>query len=77
MRRLFEVLILWFPLVLAPAWPAQERITVLYPSPAGSWMIPVIAKEAKYFEKEGLSLEYVREISALAAPVNFPAEGSL
>jgi len=39
---------------------AQERLTVLYPSPAGSWMIPVIAKEAKYFEKEGLSLEYVR-----------------
>ena len=39
---------------------AQERITVLYPSPAGSWMIPVIAKEAKYFEREGLSLEYVR-----------------
>jgi len=39
---------------------AQEQLTVLYPSPAGSWMIPVIAKEAKYFEKEGLSVEYVR-----------------
>jgi NitT/TauT family transport system substrate-binding protein len=39
---------------------AQERITVLYPSPAGSWMIPVIAKEAKYFEREGLALDYVR-----------------
>jgi len=43
-----------------PTLSAQERITVLYPSPAGSWMIPVIAKEAKYFEREGLSLEYVR-----------------
>jgi len=39
---------------------AQERITVLYPSPAGSWMIPVIAKEAKYFEREGITVEYVR-----------------
>jgi hypothetical protein len=27
--------------------PAQERVTVLDPSPAGSWMIPVIAKEPK------------------------------
>ena len=44
----------------APSLSAQERITVLYPSPAGSWMIPVIAKEAKYFEREGLALEYVR-----------------
>ena len=50
----------WLFMALAPALPAQERITVLYPSPAGSWMIPVIAKEAKYFEREGLSLEYVR-----------------
>jgi hypothetical protein len=28
-------------------FPAQEHITVLYSSPAGSWMIPLIAKEAK------------------------------
>jgi hypothetical protein len=27
--------------------PAQERITVLYPRPTVSWMIPLIAKEAK------------------------------
>src|SRR5581483_8798392 len=47
---------LWLPAILS----AQERITVLYPSPAGSWMIPVIAKEAKYFEREGLAMEYVR-----------------
>ena len=33
--------------------PAQERITVLYPLPAGSWMSPVIAKEAKYLERAG------------------------
>ena len=47
--------------ILAPAYGwSQERLTVLYPSPAGSWMIPVIAKEAKYFEREGLALEYVR-----------------
>src|SRR3954468_12139936 len=25
---------------------AQERLTFLYPSPASSWMIPVVAKEA-------------------------------
>jgi NitT/TauT family transport system substrate-binding protein len=46
--------------VVSSSLLAQERITVLYPSPAGSWMIPVIAKEAKYFEREGLSLDYVR-----------------
>jgi ABC-type nitrate/sulfonate/bicarbonate transport system substrate-binding protein len=47
-------------LFAAGTLPAQERSTVLYPSPAESWMIPVIAKEAKYFEKEGIALEYVR-----------------
>ncbi|HEY2990539.1 MAG TPA: ABC transporter substrate-binding protein [Candidatus Binatia bacterium] len=40
--------------------PAQERITFLYPSPAGSWATPMIAKEAKYFDDEGLSVELVR-----------------
>jgi NitT/TauT family transport system substrate-binding protein len=60
MRRLFEILILCFALVIPAALRAQEQLTVLYPSPAGSWMIPVIAKEAKYFEKEGLAVEYVR-----------------
>ncbi|HTF93887.1 MAG TPA: hypothetical protein VK632_12615, partial [Verrucomicrobiae bacterium] len=60
MRRLFEILILGFALVIPAALQAQEQLTVLYPSPAGSWMIPVIAKEAKYFEKEGLAVEYVR-----------------
>jgi NitT/TauT family transport system substrate-binding protein len=61
MRRLLGLLILSIAAALfAAPIRAQERLTVLYPSPAGSWMIPVIAKEAKYFEKEGLSLEYVR-----------------
>jgi ABC-type nitrate/sulfonate/bicarbonate transport system substrate-binding protein len=39
---------------------AQERLTFLYPSPVGSWFIPVITKEAKYFDREGLSVELVR-----------------
>jgi len=39
---------------------AQERITFLYPSPGGSWAAPMIAKEAKYFEDEGLAVELVR-----------------
>jgi NitT/TauT family transport system substrate-binding protein len=39
---------------------AQERITFLYPSPAGSWATPMIAKEARYFDDEGLSVELVR-----------------
>ena len=39
---------------------AQERLTFLDPSPVGSWFIPVIAKEAKYFDREGLSVELVR-----------------
>jgi ABC-type nitrate/sulfonate/bicarbonate transport system substrate-binding protein len=39
---------------------AQERLTFLYPSPAGSWVIPMVAKEAKYFDREGLSVELVR-----------------
>ncbi|MGH7872906.1 MAG: ABC transporter substrate-binding protein, partial [Candidatus Binatia bacterium] len=47
-------------IILASRVSAQEQLTVLYPSPAGSWMIPVIAKEARYFEKEGLAVEYVR-----------------
>ena len=43
---------------------AQERITVLYPSPAGSWMIPVIAKEAKYFEREGITVDMCESAEA-------------
>ena len=40
---------------------AQERLTFLYPSPGGqSWFIPVMTKEAKYFDREGLSVELVR-----------------
>jgi ABC-type nitrate/sulfonate/bicarbonate transport system substrate-binding protein len=39
---------------------AQERLTFLYPSPAGSWVIPMVAMEAKYFDREGLSVELVR-----------------
>ena len=40
--------------------PAQERITFLYPSPAGSWAMPMIAREAGYFKDEGLAVELVR-----------------
>jgi NitT/TauT family transport system substrate-binding protein len=39
---------------------AQERLTFLYPSAAGSWIMPMIAKEAKYFDREGLAVELVR-----------------
>jgi NitT/TauT family transport system substrate-binding protein len=46
--------------LLAVSAFAQERITFLYPSPAGSWATPVIAKEAKYFDEEGISIELVR-----------------
>lgn len=60
MKQLLGILLFLASLVIAGSASAQERLTVLYPSPAGSWMIPVIAKEAMYFEKEGISLEYVR-----------------
>jgi NitT/TauT family transport system substrate-binding protein len=39
---------------------AQERLTFLYPSAAGSWAVPMIAKEARYFDDEGLAVELVR-----------------
>lgn len=52
-------LFLTFFLWILPA-QAQERITFLYPSPAGTWAAPMIAKEAKYFADEGLSVELVR-----------------
>jgi NitT/TauT family transport system substrate-binding protein len=39
---------------------AQERVTFLYPSAAASWTVPMLAKEAKYFEQEGLAFELVR-----------------
>jgi NitT/TauT family transport system substrate-binding protein len=39
---------------------AQERIAFLYPSAAGSWATPMIAKEARYFDDEGLAVELVR-----------------
>ena len=51
----FLVFFLWTSLA-----GAQERLTFLYPSPAGTWVVPMIAKEAKYFEREGLSVELVR-----------------
>jgi ABC-type nitrate/sulfonate/bicarbonate transport system substrate-binding protein len=67
MKRLLGILLFFVTgAVLVTALQAQERLTVLYPSPAGSWMIPVIAKEAKYFEKEGISLEYVRVFCSAA-----------
>lgn len=45
---------------LTSSGSAQERITFLYPSPAGSWAVPMVAKEARYFEDEGLAVELVR-----------------
>jgi NitT/TauT family transport system substrate-binding protein len=39
---------------------AQERITFLYPSAAGSWAMPMVAKEAGYFADEGLTVDLVR-----------------
>ncbi|HEV8342569.1 MAG TPA: ABC transporter substrate-binding protein [Candidatus Binatia bacterium] len=58
-----KLLVWYFFLQFLPgALPAgaQERITFLYPSAAGSWAMPMIAKEAKYFEEEGLAVELVR-----------------
>ena len=61
MKRRLALLIITLGLLLQVSLlPAQERLTFLYPSPAGSWVIPVVAKEAKYFEGEGLSVELVR-----------------
>jgi ABC-type nitrate/sulfonate/bicarbonate transport system substrate-binding protein len=47
-------------IALASSADAQERINFLYPSPAGSWAVPMIAKEAKYFDEEGLAVDLVR-----------------
>jgi NitT/TauT family transport system substrate-binding protein len=58
--RLIVALFLWVGCFLSFQARAQERITFLYPSPAGSWAMPMIAKEAKYFEEEGLAVELVR-----------------
>jgi ABC-type nitrate/sulfonate/bicarbonate transport system substrate-binding protein len=61
MKRPFIFLVLVAGLSLGSvALQAQERLTFLYPSPAGSWVIPMIAKEAKYFDREGLAVELVR-----------------
>jgi hypothetical protein len=60
MHRFLKNIVLLSALLVPAIALAQERITVLYPSPAGSWMIPLIVREAKYFEREGLSLDYVR-----------------
>src|SRR5713226_3399206 len=51
---------LWFGHFSSSQAQAQDRITFLYPSPAGSWATPMIAKEAKYFDDEGLAVELVR-----------------
>jgi NitT/TauT family transport system substrate-binding protein len=58
--RLIVAFFLWVGCFLSFQARAQERITFLYPSPAGSWAMPMIAKEAKYFEEEGLAVELVR-----------------
>ena len=47
MRRSFGLSLYGSRSSCRPLWAAQERGTVFYPSPAGSWMIPVIAKEPK------------------------------
>ena len=61
MKRRSALLIITLGLLLQVSiLPAQERLTFLYPSPAGSWVIPLVAKEAKYFDGEGLSVELVR-----------------
>jgi len=59
-RAIASTLLLSLGGFFAPALFAQERITFLYPSPAGSWAVPMIAKEAKYFDDEGLAVELVR-----------------
>ena len=61
MKRRLALLIMTLGLLLQVSLlHAQERLTFLYPSPAGSWVIPVVAKEAKYFDREGMSVELVR-----------------
>lgn len=61
MGRKFFFVLSFFAFFASASLPyAQERITFLYPSPAGTWAVPVIAKEAKYFDREGLAVELVR-----------------
>src|SRR6266436_866440 len=58
--RMFGFYLILFFLFYSSSLLAQERITFLYPSAASSWAIPMVAKEAKYFEQEGLAVELVR-----------------
>ena len=51
---------LWFGHLSSSQALAQERITFLYPSAAGSWATPMIAREAGYFADEGLAVDLVR-----------------
>lgn len=61
MSRKLTLLFFLLPFILLTSFvQAQERVTFLYPSPAGTWIVPMIAREAKYFEQEGLSVELVR-----------------
>jgi len=61
MSRKLTLLFFLLPFILLTSFvQAQERVTFLYPSPAGTWVVPMIAREAKYFEQEGLSVELVR-----------------
>lgn len=59
---MFLKLLLFFvaAFLSTPSVMAQERITFLYPSVSGTWLTPMIAKEAKYFDEEGLFVELVR-----------------
>jgi ABC-type nitrate/sulfonate/bicarbonate transport system substrate-binding protein len=68
-RRLALLIISLGLLAQVSILPAQERLTFLYPSPAGSWVSPVVAKEAKYFEGEGRSVELVR-VGGSARPIH-------
>lgn len=59
-RKVSRLFFLLSFILLTSFVQAQERVTFLYPSPAGTWIVPMIAREAKYFEQEGLSVELVR-----------------
>jgi NitT/TauT family transport system substrate-binding protein len=58
--RMFGFYLILFFLFYSSSLLAQERITFLYPSAASSLAIPMVAKEAKYFEQEWLAIELVR-----------------
>lgn len=63
LSKRFQLLIFLFLSVAAPlseAFGAGTFLRFLYPSFAGTWAAPWIAKEAGYFASEGLDVELVR-----------------